>query len=431
LSLKRKNITVFEHQVIKLGQSYNGVVFNSKMLEALEKHYGEKGVRYFYLVHNGIAFNEHVGILQVGDITIEVLPKADNDYSQQTSYHEKKYWREMLIDMLRAVGTFNIHTHTNSMLNLKPNSILDLYIELFITEVKSLLHAGLVKKYRKTEGNTTSLKGNILFAKHIQQNYIRKERFYTKYTTYDTNHLLHCILYKTILLLKQINTNTGLNSHISKLAVCFPEMPNINATEETFENIAYNRKTEPYRKAIEIAYLLLLRYHPDLTGGNNHVLALMFDMNSLWEQFIYTTLKKYGGKDFSVSAKRTKTFWKSDDYRKSSFMSPDIIINENKPSCAILDTKWKNILKSNPSSQDLRQMYVYLEYYGAKKVALIYPGKISNNSRGFFMPSASYDKKDKECSVIFFEAPKESKRMINIWQKQIKEYICKWLQSDN
>src|SRR5690606_27744362 len=113
--------------------------------------------------------------------------------------------------MLKVVGAFQVRSTSQSDLRLQSNHILDLYFELFIREVEGLLHQGLVKQYRKTEGNRTSLKGALVFSKHLQQNLVHQERFYTRHSVYDVQHLLHAILYKAICLLKQINTNVNLH----------------------------------------------------------------------------------------------------------------------------------------------------------------------------------------------------------------------------
>ncbi|MBK8111364.1 MAG: hypothetical protein IPK46_14080 [Saprospiraceae bacterium] len=193
--------------------------------------------------------------------------------------------------------------------NIRPNNILDLYFEMFIKEVEYLLHNGLIKQYRKKEGNVTALKGNLLFGKHIQQNVVHQERFYVRHTSYDVLHTLHFILYKTIRLLQKINTNAELHSKIGALLLHFPEMPDIKVNPATFEQLVFNRKNQSYKKAIGIAKLLLLQYHPDISKGKNDVLALMFDMNLLWEQFVYITLRK--ANRFGRGVSGAPEFWES------------------------------------------------------------------------------------------------------------------------
>jgi len=417
LSIKKNHITVFEHQTIKLNQSITGVMFDKDKLLALQEYYGQKGVPYFSLIHKGIQFNEYVGVVQVGNLLIEVLPKADKN--PDTEKEETK-WRDILIGMLRAVSNFDIKSTSNSQLKIKPNTILDLYFELFIKEVEYLYHTGLVKKYRKTEGNTTALKGNLLFAKHLQQNLTHQERFYVRHTTYDTEHLLQFILYKAIRLLKQINTNNALQSRIGSLLLNFPEMPDIKVSEITFNTIVYNRKTKHYQKAIEIARLLLLQYHPDVKTGRNHVLALMFDMNKLWEQFIYVSLRKNKAPEITVTAQTTKYFWKP-EYGNRSKIIPDIWIKKGEDSY-ILDTKWKNLNGYNPSPDDLRQMYVYHEYYDAKKVALVYPGEMMNKSGKYIDPKADIET-NKECSIITLSVS----TIIKDWQIAINKKMTEWM----
>lgn len=405
MSTHRHFITVFEHQTIKLNQEYNGIRLDACKLKALQEYYGDKGVPYFSLTHNGIRFNEYVGVIQVGNLVIEVLPKADK------ADNDKLKWKKLLIDMLRSVGIFDIHAPSSSSLTLKNNSVLDLYFELFINEVEYLLHNGLIKRYRKEEGNVNALKGTLQFGKNIQQNLIHQERFYVKYITYDVEHKLHYILYKTIKLLGHINNSAALQGRINALLLHFPEMPYINITENTFEKLTFNRKTHPYRKSVEIARLLLLQYHPDLSKGSNSVLALMFDMNLLWERFVYVSLRKQ--KNITVTAQTSKLFWKPVHGNRSG-MRPDIVINKgDADNCVVLDTKWKNLNGYNPSPDDLRQMYVYHEYYGARKVALVYPGEKTQCNSGVFLHHQTGHELKKQCSVITISAENDSVRSLS------------------
>ncbi len=420
----RDHIRVFEHQTLKVKQEIDGVKFDESKLKALQNYYGEKGVPYYSLIHDGIVFNEYVGAIQVGNTLIEVLPKADKIPCKEAS---KDYWQSLLIDMLRAVGGFDIKAPSYSNLKIKPNTILDLYFELFIKEVEYLLHAGLVKQYRKKEGNVTALKGSLQFAQHLQQNLTHQERFFVRHTTFDVEHKLHFILYKTLCLLKHINTNADLHSRIGNLLLNFPEMPEIKVVESTFDTLVFNRKTGSYRKAIEISKLLLLQYHPDLSKGKNHVLALMFDMNKLWEQFVYVSLRKQPG--VSVSSQFPKYFWKPTNGYRSSII-PDIIINKGKSDCVVLDTKWKNLNGKNPSPDDLRQMYVYHKYFGANRVALIYPGAETKINGGKYLDHKTGDDTEMECSILTLSLPNQidgQRITLRIWQGEIREKIEQWM----
>ena len=90
----------------------------------------------------------------------------------------------------------------------------------------------------------------------------------------------------------------------------------------------------------------------------------------------------------------------------------------------VLDTKWKNINGQLPSSEDLRQLYVYHQYYQAKKVALIYPGQ-SDTINGKYYNTTSTDLSDKICSILTLEENKDIKN----WQKSIFEKIDDWARS--
>lgn len=411
------HIIVFEHEVLRIDRGTKRLT--TKQLQSLQQFYGEKGVPYYSLVHNGVRFCEYVGVLQIGDTLIEILPKIDRSFSES-----EESWRKVLIDMLHTVGVLELKAPSSGSLKLKSNSILDLYFELFVNEVKYLLRQGLIKKYRKTEGNSSNLKGNLKFGKHISQNLVHQERFYIQYTTYDTEHELHSILYKAIRLLGRLNTTESLQGPIKSLLLDFPEMPDINISEATFNKLVLNRKSQGYQKAIQIARLLLLNYHPDVSKGSNHILALMFDMNLLWEQFVYASLRRYKNTETTIAAQNIRNFWKPAKGTNSK-MRPDIVLNKGKDDCVVLDTKWKNIKNYNPSPEDLRQMFAYMKYYKAKKVALVYPGAASSLTRGHYYDHSNthVDRLgEEECSVISLSYNTN----IRTWQEEINRQIELW-----
>jgi len=160
LNSAKNHITVFEYESIYYDRGSKQLT--KDQYDALDLYHGD-GVPYYKMVRHGVQFKEYVGVIQIGKTLIEVLPKADrNSISNKVGD-----WRKMLIGMMRAVGSFDIHDTSSSNLKIKPNTILDLYIEMFIKEVEYLLHNGLAKKYRKREENATALKGNLMFNKQM------------------------------------------------------------------------------------------------------------------------------------------------------------------------------------------------------------------------------------------------------------------------
>ena len=417
---------MFEHERLRFDRGEKRIT--KEQFEALERFHGS-GTPYFNLVYNGVQFKEYVGVLQVGNTLIEVLPKADR---RNSTGPEETRWRNILIDMMRAVGELDVHATSEAHLQIRPNTILDLYFERFIRETEYLLHTGLARQYRTTEGNSTTLKGSLQFPKQVRQNAVHQERFYVRHTVYDSVHPLHMILYKTIQLLRRINTHAGLHSRIGALLLNFPEMPDIRVNALLFEKLVFNRSTHRYRKAIDIAKLILLNHHPDLSAGRYDVLALMFDMNLLWERFLFATLRRLHLDDVRVSAQVPRKFWKPVQGKPTRLL-PDILI-EQPGNNIILDTKWKNLKGKNPSPEDLRQVYVYHDYFEAKRVALVYPADAPSDRDGWFW---SWEKEkdeptDKACSVVLLAVPRPSdgeKASVRHWQEEIRRKFQSWLTS--
>jgi len=412
-------ICVYEYDRLKLGFQYNGVDFTEPLLNELERFHSSNKIRYFNLIRNGIEFCEYVGVLQIGKVQIEVLPKLDRHNQDEYS------WRNLLIGMLKEVGLFRVSAPTSGQLTLRSNSILELYFELFITALEYLIHTGLVKQYHQQTRNQTALKGALDFPRHLSKNLVHQERFFTTTSVYDHYHIWHDIFSQTIKLISLLSRNSELHNRIGTLQLDFPEFPQHKMTERSFSNLCYTRKTESYRKAIEIARLLLLSFHPELEKGDNPVLALMFDMNQLWESFVYHSLKKQFRKNnapYTVQAQTSTPFWRSGAYRRT--LRPDILIeNGERTRRYVLDTKWKDISGCGPTPADLQQLFAYSQFFRAGKNALVYPGKNHQVLSGTYEIATKWAD-NISCSLINIGL----ENSISKWQQSIYQNITAWME---
>lgn len=363
-----KKIQVFEHQTLHYGRDYDSVSFEEKHFIALTKLNEYHKNKYFTVVHKGIKFSQYVGVVQIDDLCIEILPKSDN------STDDKKVWQGALIEMLRVTKKLNVDNVGQANVNKQSIHLLDIYFEWFLNELQLLIRQGLVKKYYKEKRNIKALKGKLEFAEHINKNLIHKERFFTSHQVYEKDHLVHQILGQALTIVEQMSNGSYLYSKCKTINLDFPEVKKIKATSSTFNSLPKNRKIVPYKTALEIARLIILNYAPNISSGKENMLALLFDMNSLWEEYILMRIKHVAKDEIEVFGQKSKVFWNGITIR------PDIVI-QNGSETYIIDTKWKNINGSKPSTDDLRQMYVYNDYWKSTKAVLVYPSNYSDSPK--------------------------------------------------
>ncbi|HTJ12290.1 MAG TPA: hypothetical protein VL547_09705 [Dinghuibacter sp.] len=380
-------LTVYEHRSYRVGDLCGDVILSDAHLNRLQESY-ERNRQFYTLIHRGVRFCEYVGALAIGGLTIEVLPKIDGVPGNEAM------WQHLLTTMLRTSGIADIRYSGFAPLSIHRHSILDLYVDMFLHEAQSLLHDGLVKKYSEKEGNQPALKGRLSFCKNIQHNLIHAERFYVRYGVLDRDNVFNGLLRQTLQVITRIGGVVGAGA-AKALLLDFPDCRTVPVKHSTFDRLRYDRKTERYRQAMKIARMLLLNYHPDIRRGNDNVLALMFNMNRLWERYVFTGLRKILSPRYLVTEQVRRDFWKPEG-QYMRIIRPDIVIHQAGRPVMVLDTKWKVMKDNRPDDDDLKQMLVYNIYNDTQTSALVYPSVgVQKGVTGV------YQRGNYECSLLF------------------------------
>jgi len=240
---------------------------------------------------------------------------------------------------------------------------------IYLNEIEILIKNGLIKKYRRVQSNQLALRGKLLFSQNIQKNLVHKERFYCEHQVYDTEHLIHQIILKGLKVLDNL-LNNHLRDKLNRILFDFEQIDEITINSNHFAKVKLNRKSLPYKDALDISKMLILNYSPSINSGQDNMLTLLFDMNKLWEEFIYRVLQRHKPENYSISYQNSEKFWEHKTIR------PDIVIEykeNNTTERFIIDTKWKIVDSSNPSDNDLKQMFAYNLYWESEKSILLYP----------------------------------------------------------
>jgi 5-methylcytosine-specific restriction enzyme subunit McrC len=406
-------IQVFEHQRLTLSET-----FQQQHLNALLRFNDLHGNKYFTIIHRGIKFKSYVGVLQIGRLTIEILPKAD-EYKEGNA----PQWRSVLLEMLRYTRHLKIETISKAPLSISKQSLLDIYLHVFLFEVKKIIQKGIVKAYKSVATQRTRLKGQIKFQKHIAKNLVHKERFYTDAQEYIFNHELHQILVKALSVVEQTSVSIEIQGQARRLRQQLPQVDDWKAGS-TLKQLKLNRKTAHYEYALNIAQLILLNYCPDLKSGSFDILAVLLDMNQLFEEYVFESLRKAVHEaGFKIKGQPLKPFWQT----KTS-IRPDILVETPKQNY-VLDTKWKILKRNTPENEDLKQMFVYGHYFKATKSVLIYPQVDTTLSyqSGIFHQKM-YDEKtetlsEQTCDLAFAPIVKDGKLNLNIGKELLEEMI--------
>ena len=365
-------IQIYEYDWLEVGQPYgeDKIVFEKDHYLLLAQYLTKSPNSLFYKVYlNKIRFSNYVGIIKIKNLNIEVLPKTDRHSASQGD------WQKVLIEMLAISHKVRASTTTKAHISIRKYTVLEMYLQLFLEETGILLHEGLVKKYRNHIGNHTTLKGRLLIHQHVTKNLVHGERFYISHQVYDRNNIFNSILKQTLETILMISDSNGINHQSQNYLLDFPDCKAVIVSEKLFKNLIFDRKTERYKNAIELARIILMNYHPDLRGGSNNILAIMFDMNLLWETYIYRMLNQASiyFKSCMIESQQSMNFW---DHSKNWGLTirPDLVVKFNDETY-ILDTKWK--YQKDTTTEDVRQMYTYGKYWKSSKRYLIYPDQVT------------------------------------------------------
>ena len=320
-----------------------------------------------------ITVKNYVGVITMDDGTsIEILPKI---YSKENFTDGKV--KQLLIDMLKTLRNAPFKNLQNTNVNIEKLNIFEIFIRMFIDEVFFIVKRGLKCDYETVQSNGNVFKGKMIFAGQIKYNYAHKERCFVEYDEFNTNRAENKILKATLSYLYRNTTSSRNKTDIKTLLNAFSEVDETKNYKSDFDKIVPDRKTTDYRTALMWSKVFLMGKSFTSFAGSEVAFALLFPMETLFESYIATQLKKQlNGMGYTLSA-QDKTYHLFDEPKKF-LMKPDIVIKHKETDrIFVMDTKWKVLSDSKAnygiSQADMYQMYAYQNKYHSENVTLLYP----------------------------------------------------------
>ena len=259
-----------------------------------------------------ITVKNYVGVITMDDGTsIEILPKI---YSKENFTDGKV--KQLLIDMLKTLRNAPFKNLQNTNVNIEKLSIFEIFIRMFIDEVFYIVKRGLKCDYETIQENGNVYKGKMIFAGQIKHNYAHKERCYVEYDEFNTNRAENKILKATLNYLYKNTISSRNKTDIKTLLNAFSEVEESKDYKSDFDKIVPDRKTTDYQTALMWSKVFLMGKSFTSFAGSEVAFALLFPMETLFESYIATQLKKmFAGTGYNLSA-QDKTYHLFDEPKK-------------------------------------------------------------------------------------------------------------------
>ena len=323
-----------------------------------------------------ITAKNYVGIITMNDgTTIEILPKVHSAIEDDTNASRTK---KLLIDMLKTLRDSPFKALQTTNVNIEKMNVFEIFIRMFVDEVFYIVKRGIKCSYETIEENATFFRGKMKFSQQIRHNYIHKERSYVEYDAFTVNRPENRLLKSALQYLYLHSTSSRNRNDLKLLLNAFSEVDASTDCKGDFAKYVPDRNTKDYATALLWAKVFLMGKSFTSFAGSEVALALLFPMESLFESYIATLLRRnLDASVFTVSA-QDSTYHLFEEPKAVFQMRPDIVItNKVQDTIYIMDTKWKVLSdeKANYgiSQADMYQMYAYQKKYGAEHVTLLYP----------------------------------------------------------
>jgi 5-methylcytosine-specific restriction enzyme subunit McrC len=359
-----RTLRVFEHD--RIGVGADGL--RPHELDALVRFNDEHEGGYFEAGHKHLRTRSYVGYIEIGDVAIEILPKADRH-----SIGNAQPWREGLLEMLKVAGGLDLERLPNASQKLSRRTLVEIIAQSYLAELEPLLREGLAKGYRTVESNGTVFRGRLKVSEHIRTNLVRADRFFVSYQSFDHYIAINRVLLAALDVLSWLALSDSTCCAVEAAMTRFPELSIAGVDATMLDRLQLNRATRRYAGALAYARMILAHQGPQLRAGRTPVFALLFDMNALWERYVAVLVRKVAPPGLAVHAQEQHPFWLPQQ-KGVRRIKPDIVVrNHSDRALLVIDTTWKVPSNGMPSDDDLKQMFVYNELLACARSILLYP----------------------------------------------------------
>lgn len=354
-------------------KEYSKVEINDSYLDKLQAYLKcQKLESALKVSRHGIKTKSWVGVIKYKNLHLEILPKlisedANND--KKISEEERSIILKNLIFMLSYTKNLDIKTNDNAKLSTEKNPFIEILIREFATSLFEALKRLTPKRYIREEENLNYLKGKIKFSENIRYNCTNQAKFYCEYDEFSENNLLNQLFLFVSTCLYNISNNSYNKKTLKFIINYYSDISFVRFDKFKVRKIKLTRNQELFKKSFNLAKMFVEQTSVDLSKNKFENITLVWDMNKLFEEFIFELIKRKIP-EFEAIAQKPKRLLKRENVTRRDTRI-DILIQNPK---VIIDTKYKKFTDFDDiSSADIYQVTTYCLLHNYKRAILLYP----------------------------------------------------------
>lgn len=354
-------------------KEYSKVEINDSYLDKLQAYLKcQKLESALKVTRHGIKTKSWVGVIKYKNLHLEILPKlisedANND--KKISEEERNIILKNLIFMLSYTKNLDIKTNDNAKLSTEKNPFIEILIREFATSLFEALKRLTPKRYVREEENLNYLKGKIKFCENIRYNCTNQAKFYCEYDEFSENNLLNQLFLFVSTCLYNISNNSYNKKTLKFIINYYSDISFVRFDKFKVRKIKLTRNQELFKKAFNLAKMFVEQTSVDLSKNKFENITLVWDMNKLFEEFIFELIKRKIPECEAIAQKPKRLLKRENVTRRDTRI--DILIQNPQ---VIIDTKYKKFTDFDDiSSADIYQVTTYCLLHNYKRAILLYP----------------------------------------------------------
>lgn len=307
-----------------------------------------------------------VGVIDLPDFSVEILPKI-------AGFHSNDELRRILVRMLLISDQNPSTKKLPGTVAADKDSLVEVLIDAFLNRLDTYVKTGLLRSYEKVEKNINLVKGRILFNKQFSRFALSPTKFYCRYSRYIQDNPMNQFFKTCLLEMKSVSRNKENRQAISRCLAFFEDISAMAVQKAISTSFAFNSTNAIAKEPYSYGALFLKHYSTTLNSGITSVNVLLFDMNKLFELFIFKVARQAFG--HRVQYQSTGHYLVESNTTKKHYINlrPDLMLKLESGKSVVIDTKWK-IPTSFAKENDVYQMNAYSSSLPhIQKVYLLYP----------------------------------------------------------